>query len=265
MKMELVMADPAGNRTALVLTQVPPQDRGPFAARLMELPELGAEQVGFVLPPPSGGLFRLEMMGGEFCGNAARSFGLYVARKLGRTGKLLVEVSGSDAPVPVEADPLGGTALVQVPGPWDLVSLPVPGMGELPAVRMPGIAHLLVPLEPGEEPPRSARVRELLELARGAFGGPAIGALFLDPLAPRLTPVVWVRGTDTTVWESSCASGTAAAALWLCRELETGERTFSFRQPGGVVLARVSKKGGKVDAVPIGGPVLLEPPVVVTL
>ena len=108
MKLELVMADPAGNRTALVLTQVPPQDRGPFAARLMELPELGAEQVGFVLPPPSGGLFRLEMMGGEFCGNAARSFGLYVARKLGRTGKLLVEVSGSGVPVPVEADPAHG-------------------------------------------------------------------------------------------------------------------------------------------------------------
>ena len=88
MKLELVMADPAGNRTALVLSPVPPEGRGPLAARLMALPELHAEQVGFVLPPSAGGLFRLEMMGGEFCGNAARSFGLYLAGSQGRSGEM---------------------------------------------------------------------------------------------------------------------------------------------------------------------------------
>ena len=35
MKLRLIMADPAGNRTALVLTRVPREDYAPLAAELL--------------------------------------------------------------------------------------------------------------------------------------------------------------------------------------------------------------------------------------
>ena len=75
MELRLIMADPAGNRTAIVRTPVPAELRAETAAKIMKIQELRAEQVGFEAVPRLGGAGRLEMMGGEFCGNAARSFG----------------------------------------------------------------------------------------------------------------------------------------------------------------------------------------------
>ena len=85
MKPEIVCANPAGNITIFVLN--PPRgkaERVQTAETLMVDPDLKAEQVGFVYPPATpSGLWRLEMAGGEFCGNASRSFWLLDALKSG--------------------------------------------------------------------------------------------------------------------------------------------------------------------------------------
>ena len=47
----VTMADPAGNRTALVEGDVPQRAYGSVASQLLADPSLGAEQVGFVCPP----------------------------------------------------------------------------------------------------------------------------------------------------------------------------------------------------------------------
>ena len=70
---QVVRADPAGNITALVLSDVPKEERPALAAKLMALPDWGVEQVGFVHRGPPGIHGVLEMMGGEFCGNATRA------------------------------------------------------------------------------------------------------------------------------------------------------------------------------------------------
>jgi diaminopimelate epimerase len=102
---EIITADPAGNITVFVLGEV--RDRALAVRRIMAGRDLHAEQAGFVVPPASpAGYWRLEMMGGEFCGNAARSFGLLAARFLGLTGNaaVTVEVSGMDRPLTVRVD-----------------------------------------------------------------------------------------------------------------------------------------------------------------
>ena len=82
MKFTVVMADPAGNRTAIVRSGVPKAERERVAAAIMADPSLRAEQVGFESRPLYGkSLGRLEMAGGEFCGNAARSFGYMLCRE----------------------------------------------------------------------------------------------------------------------------------------------------------------------------------------
>ena len=66
-----ILADPSGNTTAFVLSPVPPHQYGPVARAVME--RLKAEQVAFLHDG------RMDMMGGEFCGNASRSFALWQA------------------------------------------------------------------------------------------------------------------------------------------------------------------------------------------
>ena len=84
MKLNVLRADPAGNITLFVLDPVEKSRRAEIAAQLMAVPEYQAEQVGFVCTPQEGGDGRMEMMGGEFCGNATRAFGLLTAKKTGR-------------------------------------------------------------------------------------------------------------------------------------------------------------------------------------
>ena len=74
--------DPAGNITAVVLNPVMPEQRAPLAQKILR--EGRAEQVGFAVPPKLGGECRLEMMGGEFCGNAVRSYGYLWAMEHGK-------------------------------------------------------------------------------------------------------------------------------------------------------------------------------------
>ena len=128
--MKILVADPAKNITVFVLDSVENSEKRAFLARaILAERSLGAEQVGFVVPPKEEvplrnpgagrGLWRLEMAGGEFCGNAARSFGLYVAGKQGLKGqaKIFVSVSGAAGPVEVEADVEKGWAAAEMPKP----------------------------------------------------------------------------------------------------------------------------------------------------
>lgn len=102
-----IPADPAGNLTAIVLSPVAPQARAAVAARMMARCPEGFEQVGFAEEDSLTGEFpRLCMMGGEFCGNAARAFACYAAGVRGRgETRLSVAISGARNPVPVEIEP----------------------------------------------------------------------------------------------------------------------------------------------------------------
>jgi len=85
----VIIANPAGNITAFVLdNNIEKKDYIYVANKLMEIAELEIEQVGFVKEPKLGGELRLEMMGGEFCGNATRSFGLYLAMLKGELDEI---------------------------------------------------------------------------------------------------------------------------------------------------------------------------------
>lgn len=92
--------------------------RGP-PARLLRLQELHIEQVAFLTAPRCGGEIRLEMMGGEFCGNALRCAGFYHALRTGVQGKTCVfaEISGAEGVQPVMADTAAGEASTVMPLP----------------------------------------------------------------------------------------------------------------------------------------------------
>ena len=92
--MKIQYVNPAGNVTAIVEGFVPMAERISLSKKILE--KKCAEQVGFETAPALGGLYRLEMMGGEFCGNAARSFGYLKALESFTEGEhtIPVEISG---------------------------------------------------------------------------------------------------------------------------------------------------------------------------
>ena len=255
MKLRIVMADPAGNRTAIIRSPVPAEQRARTAAKILQLTELRAEQAGFETAPLLGGEGRLEMMGGEFCGNAARSYGfLLCAERPERKTEALIEISGHSGLLQVDCDPEKGISYTQMPMPE---RLEYSGEG-YPLVISEGITHMI--LEEMDPDP------ELVRLLADRYGPryDAFGMQFLK--GDRLVPVVCVAAAGSMVYESSCGSGSLAAAWYLmqkekerhCFKESAGETLFTFREPGGEIGIRFLRTGQDTLMAYMGGEIRLE-------
>ncbi|MDR1159892.1 MAG: hypothetical protein LBK69_04620, partial [Syntrophomonadaceae bacterium] len=198
---------------------------------------------------------------GEFCGNAARSFGLYVARRIGLSGQVFleVEISGARTPVKVWVDVEQGLAEASMPPALE-ESILLYGKAMLPVYFFEGIVHVLAADIEASEAVFYA-IKALLEKRfQEAARFDAVGVMFFDSAAQVMTPAVYVRATDTLVFESSCGSGSAALGLFLTRNLNNGETILTLRQPGGAIKVRVEKLPREAASVSIGGPVTLSGP-----
>ena len=257
LSLDILMADPAGNRTAFVMNRV---DRSLYAAAgaaiMNDLTDLRAEQVGFYEEPVEGGLGRLIMSGGEFCGNAARSFGYMLVHRKGlpEESDIRIEMSGADGLLPVHTEKGRSSALVPLPGEFKAYTPFIfEGKEVIPtAIPVGGILHAVVT---GREP-SEAFANAMIDHLRDTTDAPAAGCIFVD--GNRMIPYVWVRDTGTRVWEGSCGSGTIAASCYLCREKADGSFSYEFTEPGGTLGAIIQKKDGAVISASLSGPVSLE-------
>jgi diaminopimelate epimerase len=281
----LTIADPAGNITALIeaaddepvpVASWTDAERQHIVQRVMrEYPDV--EQAGFVLPgrngengdgedprfsssplPPSP-LWRLEMAGGEFCGNAARSFGLFVVQKTGLCGKSTVQitVSGVEKPLAVLADTQNSTAEVALPPPRKAGTVPFRG-ANLPAVIFDGITHVIIE-EIDKDTDKAVltetffAVKKSAEAALGPEPPAAFGVMFYDTERAFLRPAVFVNGTGTFVFENSCGSGSAALAWHRALPFPDGAFCLDLQQPGGIISTKITKERGETAAIFIGG------------
>ena len=255
----VAVLDPAGNVTAIVCSDVPAAERARVAAQILRLPELGIEQVAFLTAPRSGGEIRLEMMGGEFCGNALRCAGFYQALRNGAQGKSCVfaEISGADGVQPVMADTAEGTASTVMPLP---LSVQPAGWPDVQAARVTfaGITHFVIDCAQPDE----TLVQRAIAAAPEAS---AVGAIFLDRAHGSIKPVVFVRETASCVAENSCASGSVATAVVLTADFADGITEIGIGQPGGTLEVGVQRTDGAVTGLSIGGAVRLAQTLTVTL
>jgi diaminopimelate epimerase len=280
----VTIADPAGNITALIEAAdsepIPvalwtDEERRHIVQQVMrECPDV--EQAGFVLPGRSGetgndrqffpsysSLWRLEMAGGEFCGNAARSFGLFIARKIGLCGQsaVSVTVSGAENALTVLADTQNSTAEVALPTPRKTETLRYRDM-HLPVLIFDGITHVIME-EIDRDTDKAAltetffAVKKIMETAIGTEPPAAFGVLFYDTAYDFLRPAVFVNGIETFVFENSCGSGSAALACYRARHSPDGAYNHTIKQPGGAITTRLTKENGKITSVFIGGNVYL--------
>lgn len=261
MKLRTVIADPAGNITAYVLDPVDKDQHIEIAQKLINLSEYKIEQVAFEKKPYDSEGY-IEMMAGEFCGNATRSYGLYLMKtnKTKDPKKALVRISGSEEVLSVETDDNLSEATVEMPPILGINEIITKASGVLPIVKMEGISHVIalvddidsVNTDTGsiKEPSQSIYLWDvLLEELKNLVDDEAFGIIYYDLKKGMMKPLIWIGGTGTAIWESSCGSGTVALAGYLNRE-NNDDFDQSFIEPGGVL--QVKRRNGTLK---LGGPV----------
>lgn len=250
--------DPSGNISLIVDSFVPRIKQSRVAAELMARDE-SAEQVGFLEKPEDDRcLVRLQMMGGEFCGNASLSAAAVMLRASGMPAgipcDLTLEVSGAPDAVKVSGS-------MNENGTFEgSVSMPLPeSISEfcffdgfecytLPLVRFPGICHAIV----SADALTKASAERLIGQWCSQLKAEALGLMFFDKASDRLEPLVYVASTGTAVWEGSCASGTAAIAAYLS-ELDGERADITLEQPRGRLSAGARFSGGMVRELTLRG------------
>lgn len=264
MKIDYIFVNPGGNPTVLVTSKILRKNQTDVANKIMEL--TASEQVGFIEPAKNPkACCRLQMAGGEFCGNALRSAAVYLAQSLYAQGiektnyEFILESSGTDQLLSVTSffnkKVNFWEAEVEMPR-LNKVNISnnktfVCNTGMLGRqVDLPGITQILVDKSYFDS------AVDFNELFRSLYKkkqiiAPACGIIFYQKLTKKrfsITPVVYIRKTKTFVFETSCASGSVALVL------NFGLNKSLVKQPSGcnlrVDINSVTKK------VRIGGVIL---------
>ncbi|MBL7574450.1 Diaminopimelate epimerase [Peptoniphilus asaccharolyticus DSM 20463] len=247
---EYFRANPAGNITGYVITPVYPGYRRAYAKEIIKR-DPSVEQVGFISPSYDGAPLRMDMMGGEFCGNATRAYGLYSASFYESEGDVLIEVyvSGVEGPTNVIVNQQEKTAYVKVEKPERIIDVKVDDK-EFKAVVLSGIVHLIA--KDVEED--SEFVEKALKVLKDEVETEAYGVIFLDTDKKEIIPYVNVPSAETLVREGSCASG-SISATYILNEDEDPDFETVIKNPNGELEVFADFTNG-IEYV-IGGPVEL--------
>lgn len=239
MEIKYYKINPTGNITLIVETAVQRELQADVAAKLMAL-DTEAEQVGFIESPANADCeLRLQMMGGEFCGNASIATAALCMSKLkpspDDTKTVIIEVSGAGKPLELsvkclDENKFSGTLSMPLPESNFDCELVYKGESHtLPVIRMPGICHAIV--TSGISAPYA---EEAIAQWCRQLNAEALGLMFYNADKGLLRPLVYVQSTGSIVWESSCASGSCAVSAY--ESFKRGESVkLSLRQPGGTL------------------------------
>lgn len=246
-------ANPCGNITGFVVAPVYPGYRKAYTDCIMEQIDKDVEQVGFISPAYEGAPLRMDMMGGEFCANATRAYGLYSASFYDTDGLVDIEVyvSGHEGTTDVIADVKNQKAYVALDDPIGRENVKIDGK-DYTLIKLHGISHLIV-----EEEEDKDFVDKALEVLKKDHKDEAYGVLFFNKEKLEMIPYVYVEGSETLFREGSCGSGTIAVVNYLEDDIAKLDEDYkiSIKNPAGELEVFVyefedGKKfcvGGKVE------------------
>ena len=246
-------ANPCGNITGFVVAPVYPGYRKAYTDCIIEQIDKDVEQVGFISPAYEGAPLRMDMMGGEFCANATRAYGLYSAGFYDTDGLVDIEVyvSGHQGTTDVIADVKNQKAYVALDAPIGRENLTIAGK-DCTLIKLHGISHLVVEAEEDRD-----FVDKALEVLKKDYKDEAYGVLFFNKEKLEMIPYVYVEGSETLFREGSCGSGTVAVVNYLESDIDKLDEDYkiAIKNPGGelevfVYVFEDGKKfcvGGKVE------------------
>lgn len=257
MELNYIRVNPAGNITGFILENLEEKYWQIIGKEIIENYDPSVEQVGIISKDKDS--LRMDMMGGEFCGNATRSFGLVLAQYLGLEGEheLMLNVSGSKEPVRVKVNTLESKAEIFLPPAKAIESIEIQNH-TYSVIILDGIIHLIAEKEEDKD-----FVKIALSELRTAYNEDAFGIMFYNRENKSLVPYVYVVDTDTLIREGSCGSGTLSIGYYLNKDQEK-EFQIDIEQPGGIISLKSDKQDGSYT-YSIGGPVDIGPKEIIKL
>lgn len=263
MEIQFVKTNPTQNMTILVQSEVPRAQQPLVASALMAYDSVYAEQAGFIeRPVDSAAWARLQMAGGEFCGNATMSLAALLAWERGiapgKTAEVPLEASGVDGILTcaVEMHTNSMRATVEMPPPQRIEQRELSWKGKavvVAVVYFSGITHIIVPVEAVNSAWMAFAEQTVHERPNWVHDD-AMGVLLYDGKSARMDPLVSVRASGTTVWERGCGSGTAAVGAWLAHGTDKSVKA-DIHQPGGTITVQAHNVEGMIQRVAITGTV----------
>lgn len=268
MKASFVKLSPSENTTIIVTDpSVKQGDYSKIAKAAMAYTHLYGEQVGFLTQKHSGrAKGRMEMSGGEFCGNGLLALGAYLAWTEGiEKDTFFLEFSGAANTLVCEVEkirPEKYRVKGEMPVKGYRVSKKEVKAGEKSVsgdlVEMEGITHFLFQ-KPEEESFKEDYPEMLKNLSKDgknlAYG--ALGyQIRKDSI--HLSPWVYVPEVDSLREERSCGSGSLALGLLWAKEKEESIK-IEIKQPGGTIAVEIAydRRAKKVTAASIETEVMI--------
>ena len=235
MKINYYIVNPGGNITAIV--------QGKFAKRIkLEITKKilknnpTIEQVGFWTNAKNKKFdARLEMAGGEFCGNALRALGSMLFLKY---NKKFLYIESPIFKIPIKVNCSRNKSSISLPLSFFTYKDNI--------CSMPGIIYILQ-----NKKVRKSNAKFILSKNR-LLGKKASGVIGYEIEKNKLQiyPNVWVRDTKTMYAETACASGTLALAYMLYKKI--GVKKLNIKQPSGFIFKTIIIK----KEIKLSGPII---------
>jgi len=265
LKLNFIKVNPSENITVFVLDALPRELYFEIANKIMQYGNVYAEQVGFIekaMKPESKASVRLQMMGGEFCGNASRALAAVAVQR----GYANIKEENGVYTVPFEASGIDGLLYCKVKpvssNGYD-VALEMPlfkSMKDIAVeyrnikyegtiIDLPGISHAVFFTDDVDLD------EEFFHTVRSSiqdFDYEAFGIMFFNAKESFMKPLVYVRETDSLIWERSCGTGTVALGV-VISHINKKDMDMEIKQPGGALRIKTGWKDGKVTKTTLQG------------
>ena len=292
--------DPSGNVTALVQDQTIDVDDASLRKKINDAilkanPEV--EQVGFLTSVEADidgkrqKVWKIQMAGDEFCGNASRAFACYLiesglVEKLnfpmmcsGNNNVLSAKVekrgdkkyySNVDIPIKKDVKDFIFTKQIKQGTLKDVLASAIPETSpgvirkientpvDVDVVKLDGITHVLVdiakfPME--SELICKQRARNIIK-ALGLQNEPAVGVIWCRFQTNTINPFVWVKDVDTIYYENACGSGSLAYGIKKST-MQDNKSIPVFQKNGKIIDVNVINDGDAIETAGIGGETLI--------
>ncbi|ABR48211.1 conserved hypothetical protein [Alkaliphilus metalliredigens QYMF] len=264
-KIEFVKMNPNKNATIIVLNDYPREKYVLLSKELMRMESVYGEQVGFVETSTDPQAYcRLHMMGGEFCANAVASLCSYLAYeenvKVGEKKQCKIEVSGSENLIECETRRLskGYRARITMPLPSEIREESITYGGQnikFGIVEYSGVCQGIVH---DEQQGEQSKTLAHYILHHGLAEGYATkGVTLFSNKSQSISPLIFVKETNTEIWENSCGIASASLAAYQAYK-QREDITLNIAQPSGdYVCAQATYDNGFIQRVTIEEDVFL--------
>lgn len=246
---------PSGNTTAVIFDKMPPlKDKKRLNRALLaawktsypRLPEI--EQCCYVTEPKNpNAIGRVEMFGGEFCGNAARSV-IWLLMN-GRDTSGYIEVSGTDELLAFTIKNREVTLRMPLPKQNQLIERVSEGI----LVRLEGITQLVT--ADSKQTPRALLAFLLSANKYGLSSQPCVGVSYYNQSSNEAQFCVWVNAVSTIFDETACGSGTSAIGIATAANRERSAHLQVIQPSKQVIFTEATFSNKQIKASSITGKV----------